>query len=285
MILELENVSKRIGIFDLDNISFGLPEGFVMGLVGPNGAGKTSLLNIILGLYKPQVGAVRVAGMNYQENEREIKELLGAVLVDELFEGEFSLKENGNFYGKYYKNYEETLLLQYIERFKLDAKKKYKALSKGEKLKFSFAFALSHQPRLLILDEPTANFDPSFRKEFFEVIKEFIADGTRSVILATHLTDDLDKIADYLLYLEDGKALVATDIETFRQSYRMVTGEAYKIRLLKDDVIYMEQRELSTRALVRHHGYRHYELALTVTTPTIEEFMYYQTKRKKKKRK
>ncbi len=282
MLLEIKDVCKRLGNFKLKNISLQLPEGYILGLIGPNGAGKTSLIHLILGLYEPNEGEILIDGLNYSDNEIEIREKLGTVLLEDLFINGLSLLENGRCFGEYYKSYSEKTLLSYLDRFHLDAGKKFKQLSKGEKLKFQFAFALSHDARLLILDEPTGNFDPSFRAEFFEILKEFIADGTRSIILSTHLTEDLDRVADYICYLEKGETIFTGDIESLRDKYRLVTGEEYKIKLLrKEDIIYLEKGQVTNRALVINRPSRLYD-ALKVTVPTIEELMYFMTKRGKK---
>lgn len=284
MLLQAKDISKTLGTFHLKHISFELPAGYIMGLIGPNGAGKTTLLHLLLGLYRPDAGEITIDGRIYPDSEREIHEILGTVLLDELFDTSMTLMQNGNFYGKYYKNYNPQTLEKYLEKFSLEPNRKYRMLSKGEKLKFQFAFALSHEAKLLVLDEPTGNFDPEFRKEFFAVLKEFIADGTKSVILSTHLTDDLDRIADYILYLEKGELLLSSDIEELRESYRLVTGEKYKINLLpKEDVIHVEEGTYGTRALVCNYKRSHYDPSLTVAVPSIEELMYFMTKRRKRK--
>lgn len=282
MLLELKEVSKRLGNFHLKPLSIELPEGYIMGLIGPNGAGKTTLLHLILGLYHPEAGEVLIDGMDYQTNEREIREQTGTVLLEQMFEPSMTLRKNADYYGSYYRAYDSSIFEGYLERFSLTPERKYKTLSKGEELKFQLAFALSHAPRLLVMDEPAGNFDPEFRTEFFQVLKEFIADGTKSVLLSTHLTEDLDRMADYITYLEKGSCLLSTDIESLRESYRLVTGETYKIKLIpKENVIHMEEGEFGTRALVRHRRRYAYDAAFTVTTPTIEELMYFMTKRRR----
>lgn len=282
MILQVQDISKRLGNFRLEHVSFELPEGYIMGLIGPNGAGKTTLIHIILGLYQPDAGTVLIGGKDYSNAEQEIKEQIGCVLLDELFEGALTLKQNADGYGAYYTRYDPNTADHYMERFALRQTARYAELSRGEKLKFQLAFALSHDANLLVLDEPAGNFDPEFRGQFLETLKEFIADGKRSVILSTHLTDDLDRMADYITYLEQGKMILSDDIESVRESYRLVAGEAYKIRLLpKEDVICTEQGEYGARALVRHHRRRIYDKELTVLVPSIEELMYFMTKRGK----
>lgn len=280
--IQLKGVSKKLGDFRLENINMELPEGYIMGLIGPNGSGKTTLLNLILGLYKPDSGEVSVFGRGYEGEERAIHEDMGFVLQEKLFEGYLTLQENGNHYGNYYKHYQPERFVELLQSFGLEPKKKYKELSKGEELKFQFAFAISHDPKLLILDEATGNFDADFRDKFLMILKDFIADGKHGVILATHLTDDLDRIADYITYLEKGKELFSADIESLHDKYRLVSGEAYKLRLLpKEDVIYMEENEYTSRALIRYYPKYPYDKVLTLTIPTIEELMYFMTKRDK----
>lgn len=282
MLVELREVEKSLGSFVLEGITFELPAGYIMGLIGPNGAGKTSLIHIILGLYQPKNGSVLIDGKSYEDSEQEIRERLGTVLLEDLFDNTLTLRQNSDKYGAFYTNYNVTVLESYLTRFSLDGNRKFKELSKGEKLKFQFAFALSHDAKLLVLDEPTGNFDPAFREEFFKVLKEFIADGQRSVILSTHLTDDLDRMADYICYLENGRIVFAGDIESLHETYRLVAGEEYKVKLLpKEDIIHMEKGAYGTRALIKYHPRKSYD-ALTVTIPTIEELMYFMTKRGKK---
>lgn len=282
MLIELKGVSKQLGTFKLKDISMELPKGYICGLIGPNGAGKTTLLHLILGLYRENAGEIRIDGQSYEEAEREIHDMIGTVLQEELFDGALTLGQNGDEYGSYYQSYRREILEEYLGRFGLDANRTYKKLSKGEKLKFQFAFALSHDAKLLILDEPTGNFDVSFREEFFKVLKEFIADGQRSVVLATHLTEDLDRVADYICYLEKGQIIFTGDIEELHDTYRLVTGEEYKVKLLRrEDIIHMENGQYGTKALVKYRPRCVYD-SLVVTVPTIEELMYFMTKRGKK---
>lgn len=274
--LTLQHVNKKLGNFELKDISMELPKGYIMGLIGENGAGKTSLLYLILGLYKQNAGEISVLGMDYEKNEWEIRNALGFTLVEELFYGDISLKQNADMFGKHYENYDAEQFVNYCKEFELDVNKKLKKLSKGEKLKFQFAFALSHAPKLLILDEPTANFDPQFRKKFMQVITKFVSDGEHSVILATHLTTDLDQIADYIMFLHKGEMLFYMDKESLNDAYRMVGGEDYKINLLsKEKIVYKEKGQYGSKALVRHSRLNCYDSSLQLTIPTLEELMYF----------
>lgn len=271
--IDCNNVSKRFTSFSLKNITFNLPAGYICGLIGENGSGKTTLINILSGLYSYD-GEVRISGRDYCNHEYDIKQDIGVVVHGDIFEAKESLISNANYFGRFYKKYSENLLENYLERFNLNDKKKYKELSKGEKLKFALAFALAHEPRLLLLDEPGANFDIEFRKEFNSLLREFIIDGTRSVILSTHIISDVETFADYILFLKNGEQVLFGDVETIREKYRMVSGEKYKIKLLKERIIYLEEGRISCNALVKHDK-QGYDKELKVWEPGIDELMYY----------
>lgn len=280
--IKIDNVSKSLGKFQLHNISLELPGGYICGLAGRNGAGKTTLLHLLLGLYRADEGQITIAGMSYEQAEQDIHDMIGTVLVEELFEPYYSILDNADHFGKYFSKYCRDRMEDYLKRFGLDGSRKFGKLSRGEKLKCQFAFALAHDPKLLVLDEPTGNFDPDFREQFLQLIKEFIADGTRSVILATHLTEDLDRLADYLICLENGGQVFAGDIENFRAAYRVVSGEKYKINLLPHDrIVSVQEKRYETKALIRHSRLNKYDASLQITYPTIEEFLYFYDRRER----
>ena len=284
----VNGISKQLGRFQLKDITFDLPGGYICGLVGQNGAGKTTLLHLLLGLYKQDAGEFTIDGMDYDNDEKTIHDRIGTVLVEELFIPELTIKENADYFGKYYSKYSWEKMEEYLRKFRLMDEKngrcgqRFGKLSRGQKLKCQFAFALSYDPEILILDEPTGNFDPDFREQFFEILKEFISDGTKTVILATHLTDDLDRLADYLIYLEDGKQVFAGDIESFRNEYRIISGEKYKLKLIrKESLINIEEKKYGAKALVHYRKSYQYDPEVQVSVPTIEEFMYLYSKRDK----
>lgn len=280
--LEIKGVEKTLENFMLQDVNIKLPKGYIMGVIGENRAGKTTLLNLILGLYRPAKGQIIIDGMTYETQEKEIRNLLGYVLVDEVFFGEMKLINQADMYGKYYGKYDRTLFLDYCKRFQLDEKKKYKKLSKGEKLKFQFAFALAHKPKLLILDEPTANFDPEFREQFLKIITEFVANGENSVLLATHIMEDIDRIADYVTFLHKGKVKFCADRRELENNYRLVSGEEYKINLIsKERVIHKEKGKYAVTALVKHTRHSYYSKDLEVDVPGIEDIMYHIIKSEK----
>ena len=220
--------------------------------------------------------------MDYENSEKEIRRLLGCVLTDELFMPRLSPEANGDHFGSFYETYDHEGFRKYLELFRVDGKKRFKELSKGQKLKCQFAFALAIKPRYLILDEPTANFDPDFREEFWKQLRAFTSNGKNSVLLATHLTDDLDRMADNLIFLDNGKTVYTGDMESFREHYRILSGELYLLKNIKKEyLINIEEGKYSSRALViNRHGHPE---GLQSAAPTIEEFMYLYCKGAEKK--
>lgn len=281
--IKISNVSKNLGKFKLKDISLELPPGYIYGLVGENGAGKTTLLHLLMGLYTADEGDIEIDGMTYEDNEKEIHNMTGVVLAEDIFDNAMNAESNGRLYGKYYSGFDEEMYFKYLENFEVNRKVRLKKLSRGQKLKCQFAFALACNPKLLILDEPTANFDPEFRDNFWSIIQQFVSDGEKSVVIATHLTDDLDRMADYLVYMENGKIHYSGNMENFRESYRILSGESYKIKLTdKSRLIHIEEKKYGAKALVRHRKGRTYDESLEVTYPSVEEFMYYYSKREGK---
>lgn len=269
--LKAENITKIFKGFTLTNISFEIPPGYICGLVGENGSGKTTLINIISGLYRPDFGSISVDGEAVDDVHTEAKEKTGAVLNTDMYEDDMILEANGKRFGRYYKKYSHEKLLEYISEFRLDPRKKYAKISKGEKLKFALAFALSHDPQLLVLDEPAANFDPEFRESFNRILREFTASGEKSVLLSTHIMSDAEQFSDYLLMLRNGRQLLFGDIETVRSRFRMVSGNINVIKNMKDRVISTEQGELSCKALVRGCG--NISGFLEQWEPSVEELL------------
>lgn len=274
-----ENIRKRFDNFLLTNISFNIPKGYICGLVGENGSGKSTLIKLILGLHTPDNGNIYINGQDVLVDEVSVKNNIGYVLPEDLFDPHLTLIANADAYGKYYSRYDRETFLKYCKRFDLEADKKLRTLSKGQKLKFQFAFALAHYPLVLLLDEPTANFDPAFRKEFFKILTEFISDGEHSVLLATHLTSDLEIIGDYITFLHRGRLVFSNDRESLKDSFRLLQGEAYKFNPIpKNRIIHMEKKDTLMTALVTHLPHKTYDSDLIVSVPSVEDIMYYYIK-------
>ena len=169
-VIELEQVNKSYPYFQLKDVSLQVKRGFFTGFIGPNGAGKSTIIKLILHLIRPDSGRIRILGMDYQNNEKEIKEKIGFVYSEELLYGDLTLQDMKRIISPSYSNWDDAIFQQYREQFELPLRQKLKTFSKGMKMKVSLAIALSHHAELLIMDEPTAGLDPIFRREFMEIL-------------------------------------------------------------------------------------------------------------------
>lgn len=224
-ILEVKGLNKSYQNFSLQDISFSLPEGCITGFIGINGAGKTSTLKSILGLTPKTSGNIRLFGMDMDTNEKEIKERIGIVLDDGGFYDELSLSEMKNIVASAYKSWNENEYREYLKRFSLNPKQKINTLSKGMRMKYALALALSHKAELLIMDEPTSGLDPLIRSQLLDILKEFMNNGGHGVFFSTHITSDLDKIADMLIMIDNGQIIFQEEKDILLDEYRIVKGD------------------------------------------------------------
>ncbi|MDO5844794.1 MAG: ABC transporter ATP-binding protein [Methanocorpusculum sp.] len=206
--VSVKNLCKDYDGFSLD-VSFDLPKGSIMGFIGENGAGKTTTIKAILGLIKINSGEVEIFGKKLSEDEKEIKEKIGVVFDECCLHDNLTPSDFIKIFAGIYKNFDKDLYEKYLNDFKLPKDKKIKIFSQGMKMKLSIASALSHKPELLILDEPTSGLDPVVREEILDIFLDFIQDENHSILISSHITSDLDKIADYLTFIHDGKIVLS----------------------------------------------------------------------------
>lgn len=223
-ILEVKNLRKDFKSFSLKDISFSLPPGYIMGFIGPNGAGKSTTIKLIMNLLKKDGGYINVFGKDHVRYEKEIKEQIGFVYDENHFYEELTVVEMKRIIAPLYKSWNEDTFKKYLKTFQLPQNKKIKELSKGMKMKFSLAIALSHDARLLIMDEPTSGLDPVFRSELLDVLADLMQDENRSVFFSTHITSDLDKIADYITFIHDGEIILSDTKDNILDNYGIVKG-------------------------------------------------------------
>jgi len=224
-ILELENVSMRYRDFLLGNISFSLDEGIFLGLVGPNGAGKTTLIKMLLGITSPESGTIQLFGKDLTKNEAWCKNQIGFVLGESRFWETLNPKELGSALSLFYKDWDKAEYASLLDRFEISPTKKAAKLSTGMKTRLYLATALSHHAKLLILDEPTSGLDPFVRHEVVSILCEYLAKDGTSVIFSSHITSDLDRNADYLLFLLNGKNKYYGALDAYVSSFAQVRSD------------------------------------------------------------
>lgn len=204
-ILTLNNIGKSYRRFSLTDITFSLSEGCILGLIGPNGAGKTTTIKILMNMIKADCGRIELFGLDHRKNSKQIKNRVGYVGEDQFFYGDKTISWTGKFCSDFYTDWDTNVWERLISDFKLSRTKKTRELSKGMKVKLALALALSHNPELLILDEPTAGLDPIIRREILELLHNFRLEKNKSVIISSHITDDIARIADVVAFLVEGK--------------------------------------------------------------------------------
>lgn len=222
--IEIKNLCKKYDRFSLENIGFTLPTGYIMGLIGPNGAGKTTTIKLMLNMLHKTDGSIKILGLDSVSDQNDIKEYIGAVFDSNYFVQEWTVKEINRYVGSFYRNWDSSKYKSMLKRFGLDANKKVVELSRGMQMKLMLACAFSHDAKLLILDEPTSGLDPVARDELLDLLSEFIEDGERSVLFSTHITTDLDKIADYITFINNGSILYSGTKDEFMDGFRIVKG-------------------------------------------------------------
>ena len=216
-ILTVSGLNKSYGDFSLKDVTFSLPEGCITGFIGVNGAGKTTTLRTLLGLTNKLSGKIQFFGLDMDKNEREIKDRIGIVLDGGGFYEELSLSEMKGIISSAYTSWSE-------EDFK--RKQKINSLSKGMRMKYALALALSHNAELLIMDEPTSGLDPLVRGQLLKILTEYMENGGKGVFFSTHITSDLDKIADMLIMIDNGRIVFRDEKDTLLDTYRIVKGDS-----------------------------------------------------------
>ena len=225
-ILTVSGLNKSYGDFSLQDVTFSLPEGCITGFIGVNGAGKTTTLRTILGLTARSSGNIRFFGRDFDQNERQIKDRIGIVLGDGCFYEELTLSEMKSIIASAYSSWSEQDFKRYMELFSLDPKQKINTLSKGMRMKYALALALSHHAELLIMDEPTSGLDPLVRSQLLKTLVEYMKNGGKGVFFSTHITSDLDKIADTLIMIDNGRIVFQEDKDALLDTYRIVKGDS-----------------------------------------------------------
>ena len=251
-ILEVKNLCKKYENFELKNISFNVPKGMIMGFIGENGAGKTTTIKAILDMIN-YTGDIKIFGLNSQKHDRKIKEDIGVVLDDMFFSEILTPNDINNSMKSIYKNWDEKMFYDYLKEFSLLPNKQIKTFSKGMKKKLEILTAISHHPKLLILDEPTSGLDPVARTEITNIFQKFIENDNCSIFLSSHITTDLERIADYITFINNGKIILSKTTNELLDNYGIVrcTEKEFK-KIDKKDYITYKREKYSYDVLVEN---------------------------------
>ncbi|NQV16689.1 ABC transporter ATP-binding protein [bacterium] len=235
--LEIRDLNKRFPKFHLQDINISLPQGFAMGLVGRNGAGKTTLFKIIMNHLFNDSGSIQINGLHHRRDEALAKSQIAYVADAPAFSAELSLQTLKNAFATVYKTWDEQKFQTMVAKFQLNLRSNYKSLSKGMKTKFYLALSLCHDAQLLLLDEPTAGLDPVVRREVLDLLRQELQDEKKAVLISTHVTSDLEGIADYLTIIDNGRILMSESRETISDTWRLIKLDKIAPQISSDSSI------------------------------------------------
>lgn len=276
-VLEVRNLSKQYKGFLLDNVSFTLPKGYIMGYVGPNGAGKSTTLRMITQTGGRFSGEVLLDGKRYEEDPISYKEKIGYVSSVSYFSQVTNVRDAALLLKQFYPTFSRDKFFHYVKAWELPEKKKFSTFSTGMLVKLMFAAVLSRETRLLVLDEATNGLDVLFREEILGLLQQYIEDGEHSVLFATHILDDLEKVADYIVMIEDGKVLLQDTKEALTENYILVKGDGGLLerRDIAGYLLGARQSAFGFSALVSSDNAALLPAGTVMEKPTVSQIMSY----------
>lgn len=259
-ILEIINLNKKFERFSLNNVSFSLEKGSIMGFIGQNGAGKTTTIKLMLNALGKSSGQIKIFGRDNIKDEVYVKSHIGYVPDEDYFMGNSTLLKHSKALRVFYDNWSEDIFNNYVHKWKLALDQKLSEFSKGTKTKAMFALAFAHNPSLLILDEPTSSLDPIARIEILDILRDFASDGEKSVLFSTHITSDLDKIADYITVIHEGKIIKSISMDKLEEKYIVLTGNIKELSGLENQFVGIRKGELVFEGLIlRERANEHFK--------------------------
>lgn len=282
-LLEVRNLSKHYKSFDLKDISFTLPKGYIMGYVGPNGSGKTTTLHLITGVLKGSGGEVYIDGRSCKEDVRAYREQIGYVGDESYFPDNFTPQNICKVLGDFYGTFSKEKFDRFLQKWNLPEKKQVKDFSRGMKVMLMFASALSRDTKLLVLDEATNGLDPVMRTEILKLLQEYVMDGQRSVIFSTHILSDLEQIADYIYFIDEGRTVLHDTKDGMIDKFLLVKGESGTIPVaLKKELIGLEENAYGFEAILPSGKAGLLGDAFLVERPDIDKIVIHYIKNREK---
>ncbi|MCY8959523.1 ABC transporter ATP-binding protein [Bacillus atrophaeus] len=280
-VIELKHVYKSFGDFQLKDISMTVKKGFITGFIGGNGVGKSTTIKLIMNLLQPDSGSISIFGLDHKEHEKEIKRRIGFVFGENIFYAFLTLAEMKEMIRPCYMNWDDSLFNHYVEKFELPLNKKIKSFSKGMMMKASLSIALSHHAELIIMDEPTSGLDPIFRREFLDILHNIMQDGKKTIFFSTHITTDLERIADYITFIHNGEHIFTKKSYQIQEEYAIVKGGMELLdRDTEQEFISIRKSNAGFEALTANKARIEdvFGDLVLIEKPTIEELMFYTKK-------
>nr|WP_081755923.1 ABC transporter ATP-binding protein [Paucisalibacillus sp. EB02] len=278
--VEFQHVTKNRKDFSIDNLSFTIPKGYITGFIGPNGSGKTTTIQMMMDIIQIDKGDISVFGESHKDHQ--IKQKIGFV-YDELYMYEdFTINNMKSFIAPIYENWNEELYQKYVNIFELPVRKKIKKFSKGMKMKTSLLFALSHEPEFIVMDEPTSGLDPIFRRELLDLLQDLMVNENQTIFLSTHITNDLDRIADYIVFIYKGKILFHKSMDEIRDIFHVVKGAKNMIdEDTKGLFTGLQITDIGFQGLYEGNPtiFETYEDEVVVEKATLEDIMFLMTRK------
>lgn len=274
-VIEVKWLRKKYKDFELKDINLSLQKGMIMGFIGENGAGKTTTIKAILNLINPTSGEIKIFGLDNKKEEEKIKEDIGVILDDSFLSEYLNAEDINKIMKNIYKNWDEKLFFEYIEKFKLPRKQISKEFSSGMKMKLKIATAISHKPKLLILDEPTSGLDPVARNEILDIFQEFIENGENSILVSSHITSDLEHIADYITFINEGKIVLSKERDELLEKYGLAKCSEEEFKTINsNDYIKYKKNRYDYEVLVedKNEFKKKYNISI-VDRPSLEDIM------------
>ncbi len=276
--LEITRLSKSYDDFSLKDVSFSLPKGYIMGLIGPNGAGKTTIIKIIMNLIMKEQGQVKLFGQDHQKYEVEVKKRIGFVYDTPNYYEHLNLQQFKEVIAPFYKQWDDKIFAELIQRFELPLKKKLRMFSKGMSMKASIAIAMSHHADFIIMDEPTSGLDPVVRREMLHLLRELMEDENKSVLFSSHVTTDIEQVADYVTYILNGRIIFSKTKDQIHEQYAIVKGgnELLDVHTRKTFVA-VQAREFGFEGLTKNveATKKLFEDNVIYEQASLEDIMYY----------
>ena len=282
--IEIRNLTKAYDGFTLDNINFNVPKGSIMGFIGQNGAGKTTTIKLILNLLKRDSGNIKIFGLDNIADETEIKSSIAAVFDELPFHDDLNAKHIGVILSDIFAGWDKNKYSDFLDRFNLPRKKKIGEFSKGMKMKLQIAAALSHKAKLLIMDEATTGLDPVVRNEILDIFLEYLQDENNSILMSSHITTDLEKIADSVTFIDKGKILLSGYKDDVLESHGIIKCRKSECELIdREDIVSTRMNDFGAEIMVhdRRKCLEKYS-GLTLDSTTLEEIMLFYVLRDKK---